>query len=330
MTIILNLVCNSSLVKLNICCVELNDINVFYDKNSQTKSNNAKNNRMRENIIYALINQLIHDSYFEDKRWTDIKSGLQTVLHSCFLNSRKKHDMYDDMKVKLFGGRQYSFDFQVDYYRKGELILSKYLEFKYLKKKLMPKNNPLSCLAQLVDYPAHKKDIIKTNYNEHFYDKYLDQCIDCIKKNETLKNLKLNKEDYLKHVKNHESVHPFFKELKEQSKGLSSFINIVKISISNFLESMQNHDIDYDFLSEMLNAKLANKTFIIYAGNEFHLVEVPERYLELDNKYAIKNKNTIVIKSKDGTGSWNLRLRWKNTTGILLPALQIKLHFNNK
>ena len=86
-----------------------NDIELFDSTNIlNTKGNNDKNNKTREQIINAVINNYIPDEWYEDKKWSNLQKVFMTYV-SEFEN------FYRNVNCIIRGGRKNNSDFMFIY-----------------------------------------------------------------------------------------------------------------------------------------------------------------------------------------------------------------------
>ena len=75
--------------------------------NNNSDCNNDKNNGNRENVIYAVINNLIPEEWFVSEEWNKLQSNL-------FIFLQKYHPGEQSSYVcKKLAGRTYNYDFLI-------------------------------------------------------------------------------------------------------------------------------------------------------------------------------------------------------------------------
>jgi len=187
-----------------------NSINAFYEIN--IKKANDITNKIREEIIFNLINKTIPEIWLKNEKWKRLK----LELYKCLA-------INDNSIIEKKGGRNYNYDFIID---------DKKIEFKYNSSKI-------DKCPQFLSISSNNfcKD---DGYASFFYDNYLNKIAELL-------NLDIpNKDDYLKYIhnNNYEKLN-FFKELKMNEHLIKKEKNkIVKESISVYLYKHLILDID--------------------------------------------------------------------------------------
>ena len=74
------------------------------------KGLNDKNNKTRENIIGAIINNKVPSEYYEIPRWLQLKTS---VLHYLI---ELDFQPFDKIECKHKGGRKFNYDFNIIFY----------------------------------------------------------------------------------------------------------------------------------------------------------------------------------------------------------------------
>lgn len=73
------------------------------------KKDNDLNNKIRENIIYNIIKNTIHDEWYREiKEWNELKTKLYEIIKSISSNI-----IYDNIDIELKGGRKFNYDFEL-------------------------------------------------------------------------------------------------------------------------------------------------------------------------------------------------------------------------
>jgi arginine repressor len=287
--------------------IQVSDIRLFYDTN-QSRSENDKNNKIRENILTFLHNPpaayLAHDVYGDT--WTTLSSMWRSFLGSlCDVK-------YDDVRVKKMAGRRYNYDHEISFLNEGLVVKIVKTEFKH-------NSDGIDNLPEYFNAPE-KKRFIETCYAEYFYDNYIDRICDL---SDTLK--KPTKDVYMKCVYSADySKNKFFEQLKAIEPVIRNEKKfIVQESIKKYLENYGS-TINLAKLSEDIVRTQRGKLFILWNLREFKIDSFSEDDFHLTDVVHIKNNNVLVVRSRAGT-LHNLLLRWKNHLGILYPAWQISL-----
>lgn len=267
--------------------MNIEDINVFYIK--QVKKYNDLNNKLRENIIYNIIKNIIpNEWYILQPLWNNLKIKLENIIKLIGINIH-----YNNLDIELKGGRKFNYDFII-YYKLNENI-----EFKY-------NTTNINNYPQFLSVSANKF-ILSIDYAEYFYDNYIDTIAGLIQ------ITKPNKKDYLKYIYNNDyNKLLFFKELKSK-----------EYLIKNQKKKLVCESIQI-YLNNTFQTKQYNKHYILYHNNNFYQDTINNDELTIINIETIKNNNTLILNTKTNTKIAML-LRWKNNLGILYPVWQISI-----
>lgn len=301
-------------IEKEIQCV---DIDLFYNKEINTKDKNDENNKKRELILENIMNFDKKNEFFKNEiygnKWCNLLEKLKNIL--------KINKNYDNIKIISKGGRGNNYDFTINYYLNKEIIYSiPKVEFKFGE-------NKIENLPQILNLPVHNstKVLKSESYTEYFksnnYLKEICKIYNC-------ENLYISNEEYLKNVsKTYYSCNPLFKYLYENEKKNKEVLNNKKILVNESIEkylfkNVTENNIDYEAIEKKLKDTQLNKCFLLWDYNNFEMKYITEEDLTLTKEFFIKNNNTLVLKTL--TRSIELLLRWKNRKGILCPAWQIK------
>jgi hypothetical protein len=224
---------------------------------------------------------------------------------------------YDDVLVKLRGGRSANYDFELVFLAAAVPVHTVKAEFKHNAKSI----------DSLPEYfsPAADKAYFPRLYADAFYDSLDEICAIY----PGLSEHKPDRETYVRLVHNNSyDRHPFFRTLynmetsgtAEQKRAKQA---IVHESIHTYLT---NHvdKLNLQLLTSDIQERQSGKTFILWDLDDFRVDTLQPDELVITHVERIKNKNTIVAVSKSGT-KHNMLLRWKNHLGVLYPAWQISL-----
>lgn len=283
--------------------------------NLSTKNLNDKNNKTRENIISAIVNDKIPSQYYIIYKWLLLKNSIDG-----YLRSLGNYKPYTNCKCVNKGGRTNKFDFEftISYCDK---------EVKIWKVELKFGVDAVEKAPQFVS-PMKPSQYLSASYEEYYYENYLP-----VLAKEA--NLKIpEKQDYMKTIhsttpismKSYQELYyqgcptsskftsdPSHKKFYELSKKLS------KESIQSFI---QTNDLKKEQLTEYLQKSQNGKVYMLYKNGIFILQRInPEDY-EIEAvaknhklcRYDCISKNGKKIK---------VLLRWKNGNGIAFPAFQI-------
>jgi len=271
------------------------------------RGNNDKNNKQRELIIYAIVNSIIPEEWYEINEWQVLKEALFAYIEKYCCSQ------YESIKCILKGGRSFNYDFDFEFTVSGEKIV-KHIEFKYGCSKVTGCPQFLSLSSNF-----------NTNYSEYFY----DSSIETISK---LYNLdKPDKKIYLKNVKktNYKKAGTWFNYIKENEKvKIKEKKKIVDKSIHEYLVN-NVETIDIKKLNEKFYKTQNGKQYMCFENGLFHLDAIENDEIISTGIKEIKSgrnklKNTIVLKTNTNS-TIHMLLRWRNHAGVLNPAWQIKL-----
>ena len=287
---------NNHLVNIKMIEIKEEDINLFWMINKK-KDNDGKN-RIREQIIYDILNNNINEDWYKNNKWNTIRTGLLRSL----IETES-----DNYKIELKGGRNYNYDFIIKY---NENEIRK-IEFKY------------NC-SSIDKYPqflsiSSNNFIEDEGYASYFYENYLDKI-------GLLINMSIpSKSDYLKYIhSNNYNTLSIFKEFKEQEKNFKfkeEKKRIVYESISKYLNTKIKLNINE--INKYFKEKEKNKYYLLYKNEKFKIDYIKDEELEVVEMKEIKNNNTLILTTKSSYIS--MLLRWKNHLGVLYPAWQMSL-----
>jgi hypothetical protein len=309
--IYMNSLKNLPIIEYNKHAISYCDINTFLISDKKT---NDKNNKVRENIIGAIINDKIPDKYYcYSGRWKNMKSIIFNYIYS-LINENQNNGTIDKIICEHKGGRNYNYDFTID-------INDKYnfnIELKFNATKI-------SEAPQFVS-PMKPSQYLSSSYEEFHFDNFIPSIAKCggfviPSKNEYLNEIHSTSPKCISQYQE-----KYYSGCKSSSKftGLIEDINFYKetkklseISISDFIK---NNELNLQKLSEYLMETQKNKYYMMYKDNVFYKETVNMDEYELIS-YE-KQKNMFIATSKTGK-KIKILLRWKNGNGIAFPAFQI-------
>jgi hypothetical protein len=289
--------------------LSVKSINAF---NVSSRCSNDKNNKLREHIIGALINNKVPENYFVLAKWLTMKYNLSNYINS--LSTK----CYIKVDCKNKAGRANNYDFLIKLYYTQDTYDEYKVEFKF-------NASSLNKAPQFVS-PMKPSRYLSSSYEEFYYTNYLTKL--------ALKgNLKMpSKEEYLKHVHSNKPKcmtdyqDLYYKGCRSSTKFTGNqehidFYNYAKelssISIREFIKS---NELNISMLSNYLQTSQANKIYMLYTNNTFiKQIINSDDYMLID---VIKHSNSYECISKSGKKIYAL-IRWKNGNGIALPAFQI-------
>lgn len=300
------------------------DILVF-DKTSM-KCENDVINKKRENIIYAILNNLIlFIWYTTSDKWKNLKNELLSTIK--ILSGLKT--IYK-IKCKKMGARKNNFDFIIHIYINAKLYMTEKIEFKF-NAKSVPDAPQILTLSGTFNLLRSKL------YAEDYYDTY----------NQELTQVyglpHISRVEYLNDVhkvpyENYANVHEWFNLLKQQENNkIKKAIKkkLMDKSIDDYLNT-NIHKIDIDQLNEKLYLSQKNKKYILYCSKtkKFYNDTITDEELTIVSTHLNIKKNNlcnnIICDTLNPNTKINVLLRWKNTNGILMPAWQISIKRSNK
>ena len=284
------------------------DINAFI---VSSKKDNDENNKIRENIIGAIINNKIPIEYYKySRRWNNLKKNIESYIYDLI-----GHSNINNIVLIHRGGRKYNYDFT---------IIINNIEYN-IELKFNAEN--IDDTPQIVS-PVKTSKYLSCSYEEYYYDNYLPKLI-------SPNNIKYpNRSQYIKEIHgNKPKCMEYFQNIYYQGCSKSSkytgnknsieFYNlsnsIDKISRENFINIS---DLNINALSSYLKETQKNKIYMLYKNNKFHkqIVNIDDYELVRCEKYPEKFK--YLAYSASGK-QIDILLRWKNGNGIAFPAFQI-------
>lgn len=301
--------------------IDYNSINYFV---KDIKENNDKNNKMRENIINCIINDILpHDFYKYSNRWKKLKKSIHIMINDvCKLKQLDVRNIIN-YKSSIKAGRIYKYDLllQIKYKSADIIELVKFkieLKFNISDAKETP---------QIVSpykpslYIINEKNI---SYEEYYYDNYLYKLC------EKFDLITPNKDVYISTINNNnpKCIEHLKKLYKENIEFQSYAKKYSKISIEEYLSFSK---LNIEKLQKYIIESQSNKIYTLYKNGTFIIEELDiSNYFikssELDSKY----KNKYICQINNNTNQLNCLLRWKNGNGIAFPAFQISLVEKNK
>ena len=303
-----NLPCINYQIKNQIFKIIYSDINAFVISD---KKYNDKNNKTRENIIGAIINNKIPIEYYKySRRWNNLKKNIESYIYDLI-----GYNNINNIVLIHRGGRKYNYDFS---------IIVNNIEYN-VELKFNAEN--IDDTPQIVS-PVKTSKYLSRSYEEYYYDNYLPKLI-------SPNNIKYpNRSQYITEIHgNKPKCMEYFQNIYYQGCSKSSkytgdknsieFYNlsnsIDKISRENFINITE---LNINALSAYLKETQKNKIYMLYKYNKFHkqIVNINDYELVRYEKYPEKFK--YVAYSASGK-QIDILLRWKNGNGIAFPAFQI-------
>jgi len=284
------------------------------------KAQNDANNKMRENIIGAIINKNVPRTYYlTNNRWRALKKEVGQYLDKLIAKDQdqdpdKKDIANDKIKCTHKAGRGHNYDLLLDVNGTTYPI-----ELKFNAR-------TIAGAPQYVS-PMKPSQYLSNSYEEYYYDTYLSQIAEkaglpCP-----------SKSDYLKQIHGNapECMLPFQKLYYKGCKGSSQcshnpddmafyqFCNrLARESIKTFLATTELKIAD---LSTYLQETQQGKIYMLYYQGQLHLQHAPMEDYIIESVLKTTH-NRYECLSKSGK-KMKILLRWKNGNGIAFPAFQI-------
>jgi hypothetical protein len=305
-------------VKLPTVSYNKTEIN-YHSINSFTpseKKKNDENNKMRENIIGAIINKKIPVEYYAiSNRWNVMSKNI-----SEYVNRIVKQEIpdvnIDDIECIHKGGRKFNFDFVIK--------INNHIEFNI---ELKFNASKLDDTPQFVS-PMKPSQYLSASYEEYYYNDYflnlaknyempipsIQEYMNEIHSPEP-KCMEKYQEKYYKGCEKSsrytgdENDVKFYNDCKELSKE----------SIAKFIDSA---DLLTDKLTEYLLQTQKNKFYMLVKNNNINLQCVDTKEYEIESYVKNPKNSTYLATTKTGK-KMKILLRWKNGNGIAFPAFQI-------
>lgn len=286
-------------------------INVF---NSKKRSKNDENNKDRENIIAAIINDVIPTCYYRYDKWAELKANIDTyVLELC---SNKNINIVDDIKCIPKAGRGNHYDFIFKINKEFEFKI----EFKY----------NASCIDDAPQFvsPMRPSQYLSNSFEEYYYNNYLCQLL----KKFDMEIPEIN--EYLKTIHSPKPkcmLKPSERYARGYSRGSKFTDDPFDIEFYNEFSKMSDEcitnfimitELDKDKLSEYLINTQKDKHYMLYKDSKFYYEKANlDNYIIINIKKDPENKRYIA-ETKSGK-TLKILLRWKNGKGIAFPSFQI-------
>jgi len=302
-------------VKINNMMIDYTNINSFL---LSKRKLNDKNNKIREVIISAIINNSIPDEYYQQSmRWRSLRKSIMNYI-STLVKTKYPELSVENVACVIRAGRGYKYDFTVTI----NDVYDFNIELKF-------NANTIEYVPQFVS-PMKPSNYLSQSYEEFHYDQYMEKI-------SLLGGGSIpNKDEYLHEI--HSPSPPCMKSFQdkyyrgckqssqysgnpddirfyEKSKDLS------KKSIQQFIECS---DLDIRKLSDYLMTSQHEKYYMFYKNNEFHLGIADMNNYQLVSCEKYPSKSYYLATSLSGK-KIRVLLRWKNGNGIAFPSFQISL-----
>jgi hypothetical protein len=291
-----------------------NEFILYFNKESTGRSDNDKDNKIREDIIKAM--PYIDDDYFNDPEngtsWRQIKTSFDIKM-------KEICPSYSSYKIEHKAGRNFNYDFLVSYFdSNNNLIKCVKLEFKY-------NASTIDETPQFVS-PMKPSQYLSQSFEEYYYFNYLTPLFN--KFGLTIPELEIYKKQV--HGNKPKCLEQaqllYYQGCKQSSKytGTDNAINFYeecnKASSKCISSFILETDLDIEKLNKYLMESQDEKIYLLYKNGEFHIQYsnsddyIIETYEKDSNRYLATTKSNKKVK---------ILLRWKNGNGIAYPAFQI-------
>lgn len=291
--------------------INIKSINAF---NVSSRCNNDKNNKTREHIIGALVNNKVPEKYFVLAKWLTMKNNV-----FAYINSLSTEPYIKAICINK-AGRTNKFDFLIKLYYTQDTYEEYKVEFKF-------NTSSLDKAPQFVS-PMNPSRYLSNSYEEFYYSNYLHKLalksnLPMPSKEEYLKQIHSNKPKCMKHYQE-----LYYKGCSSSSKFTGkqediNFYNYAKeLSNTSISEFINNNDLNSAMLSDYLLTSQANKIYMLYIDNSFVKQVINSSDYTLLS--VIKQPEKLKYECISVSGKKiNVLLRWKNGNGIAFPAFQI-------
>lgn len=304
-----------------------------HDSTKTERSQNDKNNKMREAIIGAIINNRVPPTYYLTERWRNLKQAVVGFLCSSSIDDTAAlATTYSHVECIPAAGRGHNYDFTIVFTNSDGVSTTHHVEFKFNAAKV-------SDTPQFVS-PMKPSQYMSGSYEEYFYDKYMPTIASMAAADSTSTTLP-DRAEWLKQI--HNNAPACVKHLQAKyyagcavssqftndANDIAFYETCKKLSSESIREFITHHDLDIVTLSEYLRESQDGKTYMLFqpasaatAAPVITLQRVnPADYTIVS---CIKNPEKSRYECLTQAGKKiHVLLRWKNGNGIAFPAFQI-------
>lgn len=311
---------------------------VFTNSAAIDRGQNDKNNKLREAIIGAIINERIPTAYYLTQQWSSLKTAVLGFLRECVSRSSGggsggSGGSYSRVEYLPAGGRGYNYDFSLVFTgADGVTTMTKRVEFKFNATRV-------SDTPQFVS-PMKPSQYLSGSYEEYFYDGYMAKIataaasptipIPIPDRTEWLKQIHHNAPACVKHLQD-----KYYAGCAESSQYTKSSDDIAfyqlakKLSAESIYSFISNHDLNITKLSEYLRASQDGKIYMLFQPSPpttalpiitLQCVDPADYSIVSCVKSPSRSRYECVTESGKKI---RVLLRWKNGNGIAFPAFQI-------
>lgn len=290
------------------------------------RSQNDKNNKMREAIICAVINNKIPSAYYKTARWRDLKGIVDGFLHD--LMDTTGGSSYTHVECSHAAGRGNNYDFLVTFTGADGTKTEHKVEFKFNASKI-------SDTPQFVS-PMKPSQYLSSSYEGYFYDNYMTKIADAPSREEWLKQIHNNAPSCVKHLQD-----KYYAGCSRSSQFTNASDDIAFYNLCNSMSKesitkfITENELNIAKLSEYLRESQDGKVYMLFQPADADAglsssSSMPSITLQtVDPAHytivgCVKNPNKSRYECVSETGKKiKILLRWKNGNGIAFPAFQI-------
>jgi hypothetical protein len=310
-----------------------------HDSTKTERSQNDKNNKMREAIISAIINNRVPPTYYLTERWRNLKYAVVEFLKKCSCSSTGTgtEGVYSQVECIPAAGRGHNYDFTIVFTNNEGVSTNHHVEFKFNAAKV-------SDTPQFVS-PMKPSQYLSGSYEEYFYDKFMpiiasmaavgDNSANATNtslpdRTEWLKQIHNNAPACVKHLQDkYYAGCSVSSQFTNDANDIAFYDTCKKLSSESIREFITLHDLDIVKLSEYLRESQDGKTYMLFqaaSGSSFTPSITLQRVNPADYTIVSCIKNPEKSRYECATESGkkiHVLLRWKNGNGIAFPAFQI-------
>lgn len=294
---------------------------------SHGRSQNDKNNKLREAIICAIIDNKVPASYYKTAIWRDMKQSVDGFLHEVMKRDGGcgggSGGEYTHVECWHAAGRGNNYDFLLTFTGADGTKKEHKVEFKFNASKI-------SDTPQFVS-PMKPSQYLSSSYEEYFYDNYMTK----------ISGSPPPREEWLKQI--HNNAPPCIKHLQDKyyagcssssqftnAPGDIAFYNLCKqLSKESISKFVAENDLDIAKLSGYLRESQEGKIYMLFqpAATEGESASIKLQTVDTAHYNivsCVKNPKNSRYECVSETGKKiKILLRWKNGNGIAFPAFQI-------
>jgi hypothetical protein len=290
------------------------------------RGENDKNNKLREAIICAIIDNKIPSAYYKTHLWHNMKQTVDAFLHQMMLGNGE----YTHTHVECFhaAGRTHNYDFLLRFTGIDGVKKEHKVEFKFNASKI-------SDTPQFVS-PMKPSQYLSSSYEEFFYDNYMAKIADAAHLDD---GGLPPREEWLKQI--HNNVPACMKRFQDKYyAGCSTssqftnapddiaFYNLCKtLSKESITKFIAENELDIVKLSDYLRSSQEGKVYMLFQPGVSDAASITLQTVDSSNYNivgCVKNPKNSRYECVSETGKKiNILLRWKNGNGIAFPSFQI-------